>query len=67
MIWIPAIGSLSAALLSAKLDARRGVRFILKFAFLFGASLIVTSIAPNYILYAVALPFVGMLALTMMI
>jgi MFS family permease len=64
---IIAIGSLSAALLSAKLDARRGVRFTLKFAFLFGASLIVTSIAPNYILYAVALPFVGMLALTMMI
>ena len=64
---IIAIGSLSAALLSAKLDTRRGVRFILKFAVCFGLALILASLAPNFILYAAALPIVGMLALTMMI
>ena len=64
---IIAIGSLSAALLSAKLDTRRGVRFILRFAVIFGIALTITSAAPNYVLYAVALPFVGMVALTTMI
>lgn len=64
---IIAIGSLSAALLAAKLDTRRGVRFILRFAGLFGVALTIASIAPNYLLYAIALPIVGMVALTTMI
>ncbi len=64
---IIAIGSLSAALLSAKLDTRRGVRFILRFAGIFGTVLVIASAAPNYILYAIALPVVGMIALTTMI
>lgn len=64
---IIAIGSLSAALLSAKLDTRRGVRFILGFAVAFGFTLTIASIAPNYLLYAIALPIVGMVALTTMI
>ena len=64
---IIAIGSLSAALLSAKLDTRRGVRFILRFAGIFGTTLVIASMAPNYLLYAIALPILGMFALTTMI
>ena len=64
---IIAIGSLSAAVLSAKLDTRRGVRFILRFAGLFGTTLVIASLAPHYLIYAVTLPFVGMVALTTMI
>ena len=64
---IIAIGSLSAAILAARLDTRRGVRFILKFAGFFGIALIVSASAPTFILYAIALPINGILALTTMI
>jgi predicted MFS family arabinose efflux permease len=43
------------------------VQFILRFATIFGIALVIASIAPNYLLYAIALPFVGMVALTTMI
>ncbi len=64
---ILAIGSLSAAIISARLDMRRDVRFILRFAVIFGAGLTAIAFAPRYLIYALALPIVGMLALTMMI
>ena len=64
---IIAIGSLSAAVLSAKLDTRRGVRFILRFAAIFGVALTLIAYAPHYLIYAAALPFAGMFALTTMI
>lgn len=64
---ILAIGSLSAAIISARLDMRRDVRFILRFAAIFGVSLTAIAFAPHYLIYALALPIVGMLALTMMI
>ena len=64
---IIAIGSLSAAILAARLDTRRGVRFILRFATLFGGTLLIAAIAPTYLLYAIALPIVGLIALTTMI
>ena len=64
---IIAIGSLSAAILAARLDTRRGVRFILRFAAGFGMTLVLASVAPTYLLYAIALPIVGMIALTTMI
>jgi len=64
---IIAIGSLSAAILAARLDTRRGVRFILRFAASFGMTLVLASVAPTYLLYAIALPIVGMIALTTMI
>lgn len=64
---IIAIGSLSAAIISARLDIRRDVRFILRFAVAFGVGLTAIAFAPRYLIYALALPIVGMLALTMMI
>ena len=64
---IIAIGSLSAAIISARLDIRRDVRFILQFAVAFGVGLTAIAFAPRYLIYAAALPLVGMLALTMMI
>lgn len=64
---IIAIGSLSAALFAAKLDIRRGVRFILKFAAIFGLTLSAIACAPHYLIYAAALPFAGIFALTTMI
>ncbi len=64
---IIAIGSLSAAILSARLDTKRDPRFILSFAVAFGSAIAINSFAPSYVIYAVALPICGALALTMMI
>ena len=64
---ILAIGSLSAALLSAKLDTKRSAKFIMGFASIFGAMVAISSIAPNFPIYAIALPICGATALTTMI
>ena len=64
---ILAIGSLTGALVSAKLDTRRSPRFIIAFAAAFGGSVIILSVAPSYLTYAVLLPVCGALALTTMI
>jgi len=64
---IVAIGSLSGALLSAKLDTRRSPRFIIAFATMFGASVALTAIAPSYFTYMLTLPIAGALGLTTMI
>jgi MFS family permease len=64
---IVAIGSLSGALLSAKLDTRRSPRFIIAFAAMFGASVALTAIAPSYFTYMLTLPIAGALGLTTMI
>ena len=64
---IVAIGSLSGALLSAKLDQRRSPRFIIAFAVLFGFSVALTAIAPSYFTYMLTLPIAGALGLTTMI
>ncbi len=64
---VVAIGSLSGALISAKLDQKRSPRFIILFAVLFGASVALTAIAPTYFTYALTLPISGALGLTTMI
>ena len=64
---IVAIGSLSGALLSAKLDSKRSPRFIIAFAALFGVSVSLTAIAPTYFTYMLTLPIAGALGLTTMI
>jgi len=64
---ILAIGSLSAALLSAKLDTKRSAKFIMAFATLFGSMVALSSLAPNFLIYALALPICGATALTTMI
>jgi MFS family permease len=64
---IVAIGSLSGALLSAKLDTKRSPRFIIAFAALFGVSVALTAVAPTYFTYMWTLPIAGALGLTTMI
>ncbi len=58
-----AIGSLSGALIAARLESWRVPRRIMAGAAIFGASLVVLSIAPSYISYSIMLPFGGAIAL----
>ena len=64
---IVAIGSLSGALMSAKLNRKRSPRFIMAFATAFGLSVTLSSVTPSYFTYALTLPLCGSLALTTMI
>ena len=64
---IIAIGSLSGALISARLDKGRRPRFIMVGAAVFGSGVALLALAPTYAIYAVMLPFVGCAALTTMI
>jgi len=60
---ILAIGSLSGAIISARLEKKRGPRFVMLGAMVFSALLIAGSFAPTYLIYAVFLPFIGCVAL----
>lgn len=62
-----AIGSLTGALLSARLERYRNARYIIKLGILFSFSVMVLSIAPSYIWYSLWLPICGITALTMLI
>jgi MFS family permease len=62
-----AIGSLTGALLSARLERFRNTLFIVKLGVLFSIGVLVLSIAPSYTLYSLWLPFCGITALTMLI
>jgi len=62
-----AIGSFAAAVTFAKLDRRRGPRFIGGMAAIFGTIVALQSIAPSYFTYGLVLPFLGFSALTTMI
>ena len=62
-----AIGSLTGALLSARLERFRNARYIIKLGILFSFSVMVLSIAPSYIWYSLWLPICGITALTMLI
>lgn len=62
-----AIGSLSAAIVSTRLDQKRKPVFIMSFSALFGIALAISSTMPSYLSYALSLPFAGFLALTTMI
>jgi MFS family permease len=64
---VVAIGSLTGALLSAKLDRKHGPRFVMFFASLFGASEILLSFMPSYDFYLFILPLCGAFALTTLI
>lgn len=60
---ILAIGSLSGAIVSARLEKKRDPRFVMRGAMLFSLVLIISSFAPNYITYAFLLPIIGFIAL----
>jgi MFS family permease len=60
---ILAIGSLTGAIVSAKLERKREPSFVMKGAMLFSVFLIISSLAPNYLTYAIVLPIIGCIAL----
>ncbi|CAN2171674.1 ProP Permeases of the major facilitator superfamily [Candidatus Nanopelagicaceae bacterium] len=62
-----AVGSLTGALLSARIERFRNTRFIIKLGIAFSSTVIVLSIAPSYLWYSLWLPICGITALTMLI
>ncbi|MSO43564.1 MAG: MFS transporter [Candidatus Planktophila sp.] len=62
-----AIGSLTGAIGSARLERFRTARFVILGGMLFSISIIVLSVLPNYITYIVWLPICGVTALTTLV
>ena len=62
-----AVGSLTGALLSARLERYRTTRFIIKLGIAFSLVVIILSVTPTYTWYSLWLPFCGITALTMLI
>ena len=60
---ILAIGSLSGALISARLEKKRGPRFVMIGSMIFSGVLVASSFAPTYLVYAIFLPIIGCVAL----
>ncbi|MDP1713027.1 MAG: MFS transporter, partial [Candidatus Nanopelagicaceae bacterium] len=64
---IIAIGSLSGALISARLERFRKTMFVVYASLCFGVALMILALMPTFTLYAVWLPICGFAALTTMI
>ena len=62
-----AVGSLSGAILSARMERFKSPTFIIKGSICFGCSIAILSIMPNYTAYALWLPVCGFTALMTMI
>ena len=62
-----AIGSLSGAIGSARLERFRNTKFVIRGGLAFSASIMVLSILPNYISYVIWLPICGVTALTTLV
>lgn len=62
-----AVGSLSAALFSPRIEKYRSTKFVIASAFVFGFSVLIISVMPIYTSYILMLPICGAAALTMMI
>lgn len=62
-----AIGSLTGALISARLERFRRTIFVIKGGVAFSLAITLLSIAPNYTVYSLWLPLCGLSALTMLI
>ena len=62
-----AIGSLSGALLSTRLERFRSVRFIIGSSIVFSLSVIIISFMPTFATYAIFLPLCGLSALTTLV
>ena len=62
-----AIGSLSGAIGSARLERFRNTKFVIKGGITFSISIMVLSIIPNYSLYILWLPICGVTALTTLV
>ncbi len=64
---ILAIGSLTGALVSPRLEKSRSTRFVIIGAVVFSLIIIISSFMPTYLSYAICLPFAGAAALTTVI
>ena len=62
-----AIGSLTGAIGSARLERFRNTKFVIKGGILFSISIMALSIIPNYTLYILWLPICGVTALTTLV
>jgi MFS family permease len=62
-----AIGSLTGAIGSARLERFRNTKFVIKGGILFSISIMALSIIPNYTLYILWLPICGLTALTTLV
>lgn len=62
-----AIGSLSGALLSTRLERFRSVRFIIGASIVFSVCVIIISFMPTFATYAIFLPLCGLSALTTLV
>lgn len=62
-----AIGSLSGAIGSARLERFRNTKFVIRGGIAFSASIMVLSVIPNYITYVIWLPVCGVTALTTLV
>ena len=60
---ILAVGSLTGAIISARLEKKRGPRFVMIGSMIFSAVLIVSAFAPTYLVYSILLPIIGCVAL----
>jgi MFS family permease len=60
---ILAVGSLTGAIISARLEKKRGPRFVMIGSMIFSAVLIISAFAPNYMIYSILLPIIGCVAL----
>ena len=64
---IIAVGSLSAALFSPRIEKYRSTKFVIASSFVFGISILIISFMPNFLTYIIMLPIAGAGALTTMI
>lgn len=64
---IIAIGSLSAAIFSPRIEKYRSTKFVIASSFVFGISILIISFMPNFLTYIIMLPIAGAAALTTMI
>jgi MFS family permease len=60
---ILAVGSLTGAIISARLEKKRGPRFVMIGSMIFSAILIFSAFAPTYLVYSILLPMIGCVAL----
>jgi MFS family permease len=60
---ILAVGSLTGAIISARLEKKRGPRFVMIGSMIFSAILIISAVAPTYLVYSILLPMIGCVAL----
>ncbi len=62
-----AIGSLTGAIGSARLERFRNTKFVIRGGIAFSSTIIVLSVLPNYISYVIWLPICGLTALTTLV